>query len=79
MHSLVRICCKLRLPLQRNAHVCEMWCTVSGYKSLSQRSLKVLKGLDQGQFILIKDGRNRIPKSLPNPNIAYNKSQVKTL
>lgn len=57
----------------------EMWCTVSGCESLPLRNLKVLKGLEQGLLILVKDGRARIPKSRPIPNMAYSKSQVKTL
>lgn len=79
MHSLVRIWCKLGPPLQRNVCGHEMWCTVSGCESLSWRNSKVLKGLEQRQLRLVKDGRARIPKSLPIPNMAYSKSQVRTL
>lgn len=43
-------------------------------KAYRREAQKVLERLYLGQLILTKDGRTRIPKSLPNPNLAFDKS-----
>lgn len=47
------------------------------HSKLSAEQLKGSRRLHQGR--LTNDGKTRIQKSFPNPNVAYDESQVETL